>query len=99
MKKWIKYQISCAIAHFAICFIFGIIYISIHGLTKNQICNFFELTMGFFVIKMGLPDTMLGWIINSIIYGSIIAIMIILIQKLIISRSVELTDKPLRGFQ
>lgn len=69
MRSFVKVWFALSVTHFVIIFTISYIYFLNYGFKKNEFIKIIEYSLGIGVVKLGLPDSLLGWFINSVIYG------------------------------
>ncbi|HEY1172666.1 MAG TPA: hypothetical protein VGH19_14955 [Verrucomicrobiae bacterium] len=70
MKNHIRIFSILAISHFLIGAVCGcFLFLSQEGFTKSDATRIFETIWGAGVVILGLPDTVLGWLLNSCLYA------------------------------
>ncbi len=73
IKKHFLNFLIFALGHFLICAICSFFFfVNQDGLTKTELGRFFETAVGVGVILLGLPDTILGWLLNSCLYAFVL---------------------------
>ena len=63
------------VIHFAVMSVIGYFLFEHYGFSKTPLVKFYEAWLGAGVVLFGLPDTVSGWLINSVIYGIVGAIL------------------------
>jgi len=62
--------------HFGISFVGAAVLFLTFGLERPDVAAVFESVLVAGVTFLGLPDTMLGWLLNSMLYGLLVAVVV-----------------------
>lgn len=81
MKKTIIAFLGFAAAHFAVSCGGAFLLLLIVGLSRPDIVGVFESVFVAGVTFGGLPDTTIGWLLNSLLYGFIFAVVFFVWQR------------------
>ena len=74
MKRTIVAFLGVAAVHFAVSYGGAILLVTIVGLSRPDIVGVFESVLVAGVTFGGLPDTTVGWLLNSLLYGFAFAV-------------------------
>ena len=74
MKKTVIAFLGFTAVHFAVSYGGAFLLLLVVGLSRPDIVAVFESVLVAGVTFSGLPDTTIGWLINSLLYGFIFAV-------------------------
>jgi hypothetical protein len=68
-RSFVLCSLILGAVHFAVAWLFGFYLFSQFGFSHSPARKLYEAALGTGVVYLGLPDTVLGWLCNSLLYG------------------------------
>jgi hypothetical protein len=81
MKRTVIAFLGFAATHFAVSYGGAVLLLFTVGLSRPDIVGVFESVLVAGVTFGGLPDTAIGWLLNSLLYGFIFAVVFYVWQR------------------